>query len=87
MRVFESPHTRSDINSASIAVRMSRQGTGWDAVEDKISARADISERGKSVFDKRNARRLFRSLWQQWGSPLLQRINLQHKPARDVIRL
>lgn len=66
---------------------MSRQGAGWDAVEDRISAPADISEGKKSVFDKRNGRRLFRSPWQQWGSPLLQRINPQHKPARDVIRL
>lgn len=36
MRVFESPRTRSDINSASRAVRMSRQGTGWDAVEHRF---------------------------------------------------
>lgn len=48
MRVFESPRTRSDINSASRAVRMSRQGAGWDAVEDRISAPVDISE-GKKI--------------------------------------
>lgn len=44
MRLSESPSTRSDINSASRAIRVSRQGTGWDAGEDGIQTWDDISE-------------------------------------------
>lgn len=36
MRLSESPSTRSDINSASRAIRVSCQGTGWDAGEKGI---------------------------------------------------